>query len=156
MASTVKSRSLFDPSILKQAIVDSFGKLTVRRQVRNPVMFVVYIGAILTTMLWLQAIVGQGEAPAWFIFWVSVAVVHRNLANFAEAMIGMRGKARPLAPPDRARPKASCSRSRRGPPSARVAAVAQGPVVLSRPCDSFRSTAPSSIVASVTIARSPG
>jgi potassium-transporting ATPase ATP-binding subunit len=94
MASTVKSRSLFDASIMKQAIVDSFHKLTVRRQVRNPVMFVVYVGAILTTLLWLQAVVGQGEAPARFIFWVSVWLWFTVLfANFAEAMAEGRGKA---------------------------------------------------------------
>jgi K+-transporting ATPase ATPase B chain len=94
MASTVKSRSLFDASILKQAIVDAFGKLTPRRQVRNPVMFVVYVGAILTTLLWLQAVVGTGEAPGWFIFWASVWLWFTVLfANFAEAMAEGRGKA---------------------------------------------------------------
>src|SRR6185503_13061384 len=93
MASTVRARSLFDPSIVKQAIVDSFRKLTPRRQVRNPVMFVVYVGSILTTLLWLQAIVGKGEAPAWFIFWVSVWLWFTVLfANFAEAMAEGRGK----------------------------------------------------------------
>ena len=92
--SPVRSRSLFDPSVLRQAIVDSFGKLTVRRQVRNPVMFVVYVGAILTTLLWLQAIVGRGEAPAWFIFGVAVWLWFTVLfANFAEAMAEGRGKA---------------------------------------------------------------
>src|SRR4026209_2732448 len=94
MASTVRARSLFDPSIVKQAIVDSFRKLTPRRQVRNPVMFVVYVGSILTTLLWLQAIVGKGEAPAWFIFWVSVWLWFTVLfANFAEAMAEGRGQA---------------------------------------------------------------
>jgi K+-transporting ATPase ATPase B chain len=94
MASTVESRSLFDIAILKQAIVDSFRKLTPRRQVRNPVMFVVYVGAILTTLLWLQALVGRGEAPGWFIFWVSVWLWFTVLfANFAEAMAEGRGKA---------------------------------------------------------------
>jgi K+-transporting ATPase ATPase B chain len=94
MASTVKSRSLFDTAILKQAIVDSFRKLTPRRQVRNPVMFVVYVGAILTTLLWLQALVGRGEAPGWFIFWVSVWLWFTVLfANLAEAMAEGRGKA---------------------------------------------------------------
>ena len=58
-------------SVIKQAIVDSFAKLTVQRQVRNPVMFVVYVGAILTTLLWFQALVGRGEAPVWFICWVA-------------------------------------------------------------------------------------
>src|SRR5512147_1374558 len=94
MASKVKTRSLFDASIVKQAIVDSFRKLTPRRQVRNPVMFVVYVGSILTTLLWLQAVVGKGEAPGWFIFWVSVWLWFTVLfANFAEAMAEGRGKA---------------------------------------------------------------
>src|SRR5437660_10113917 len=94
MASTVQTRSLFDAWILRQAIVDSFRKLTPRRQVRNPVMFVVYVGSILTTLLWAQAVVGKGEAPAWFIFWVSMWLWFTVLfANFAEAMAEGRGKA---------------------------------------------------------------
>jgi potassium-transporting ATPase ATP-binding subunit len=94
MVGTVKGRSLFDATIVRQAIVDSFRKLTPRRQVRNPVMFVVYVGSILTTLLWGQAVVGQGEAPAWFIFWVSVWLWFTVLfANFAEAMAEGRGKA---------------------------------------------------------------
>jgi K+-transporting ATPase ATPase B chain len=94
MASMAKSRSLFDASILKQAVVDAFGKLTPQRQVRNPVMFVVYVGSILTTLLWLHALVGKGEAPGWFIFWVSVWLWFTVLfANFAEAIAEERGKA---------------------------------------------------------------
>src|SRR3989441_10066935 len=94
MAGTVKARSLFDTTIVRQAIVDSFRKLTPRRQVRNPVMFVVYVGSILTTLLWVQALVGKGEAPGWFIFWVSVWLWFTVLfANFAEAMAEGRGKA---------------------------------------------------------------
>src|SRR2546429_6589657 len=94
MVTTVKARSLFDPTIVRQAIIDSFRKLTPRRQVRNPVMFVVYVGSILTTLLWVQALVGKGEAPAGFIFWVSVWLWFTVLfANFAEAMAEGRGKA---------------------------------------------------------------
>ena len=94
MAGTVTVRSLFDLSIIRQAMIDSFGKLTPRRQVRNPVMFVVYVGSILTTLLWIQAVVGKGEAPAAFIFWVSVWLWFTVLfANFAEAMAEGRGKA---------------------------------------------------------------
>ena len=82
------------PTIVRQAVVDSFRKLTPRPQVRNPVMFVVYVGSILTTLLWVQALVGQGEAPAGFIFWVSVWLWFTVLfANFAEAMAEGRGKA---------------------------------------------------------------
>src|SRR5712692_8043460 len=94
MAGTVKARSLFDATIVRQAIVDSFRKLTPRRQVRNPVMFVVYVGSILTTLLWVQALVGKCEAPGWFIFWVSVWLWFTVLfADFAEAMAEGRGKA---------------------------------------------------------------
>jgi len=94
MAGTLKARALFEPTIVLQAIIDSFRKLTPRRQVRNPVMFVVYVGSILTTLLFVQALVGKGEAPAWFIFWVSVWLWFTVLfANFAEAMAEGRGKA---------------------------------------------------------------
>src|SRR5256884_8806936 len=94
MASTVKKGSLFDPTIVTQAVIDSFRKLTPRRQGRNPVMFVVYVGSILTTLLWVQALVGKGEAPAWFIFWVSIWLWFTVLfAHFAEAMAERRGKA---------------------------------------------------------------
>ena len=93
-ATTVRARSLFETAIVRQAIVDSFRKLTVTRQVRNPVMFVVYVGSILTSLLWVQAAVGKGEAPPWFIFWVSVWLWFTVLfANFAEAMAEGRGKA---------------------------------------------------------------
>src|SRR5213594_1812236 len=94
MVTTVKARSLFDPTIVRQAIIDSFRKLTPRRQVRNPVMFVVYVGSILTTLLWVQALVGRGEASAGFIFGVSLWLWFTVLfANFAEAMAEGRGKA---------------------------------------------------------------
>ena len=87
-------RPLFDRAILWQATLDSFGKLTPQRQVRNPVMFVVYVGSILTTLLWFQALAGQGEAPAGFIFAVSIWLWFTVLfANFAEAMAEGRGKA---------------------------------------------------------------
>src|SRR5205807_6438909 len=93
MAATVKARALFDTSILTSAVVDSFRKLTPQRQVRNPVMFVVYVGSILTTLLWAQAVVGKGEAPAWFIFWVSMWLWFTVLfATFSEPMAAGRGK----------------------------------------------------------------
>ena len=89
-----KARPLFDPPIVRRAIVDAFRKLDPRLQVKNPVMFVVLVGAILTTALWVQALVGQGEAPASFIFAISVWLWFTVLfANFAEAMAEGRGKA---------------------------------------------------------------
>ncbi|NTU77932.1 MAG: potassium-transporting ATPase subunit KdpB, partial [Chloroflexales bacterium] len=89
-----QTRPLFEPTIVRQAIVASFQKLDPRVQLRNPVMFVVLVGAVLTTVLWLQALVGQGEAPASFIFAISVWLWFTVLfANFAEAMAEGRGKA---------------------------------------------------------------
>src|SRR5262245_64220794 len=87
MASMARARMFGDLPIVRQAVIDSFKKLTIARQVRNPVMFVVYVGSILTSLLWIQALVGKGEAPPWFIFWVSVWLWFTVLfANFAEAM----------------------------------------------------------------------
>jgi K+-transporting ATPase ATPase B chain len=89
-----KTRSLFDGSIARRALVDSFRKLNPVVQVRNPVMFVVYVGSILTSGLWIQALVGHGEAPAGFIFSVSIWLWLTVLfANFAEAIAEGRGKA---------------------------------------------------------------
>src|SRR5262245_38858115 len=92
--SSTKARPLFDPPIVRRAIADSFRKLDPRIQIRNPVMFVVLIGSVLTSVLWLEALLGKGEAPAWFIFWVSAWLWFTVLfANFAEAMAEGRGKA---------------------------------------------------------------
>ena len=79
---------------MKQALIDSFRRLTPRYQWRNPVMFVVYIGSILTTILWLQALIGKGEAPAGFILAVTLWLwVTLLFANFAEAIAEGRSKA---------------------------------------------------------------
>ncbi len=89
-----KARPLFDPPIVRRAIGDSFKKLDPRHQIKNPVMFVVEVGSVLTTVLWVQALLGQGEAPASFIFAVSVWLWFTVVfANFAEAMAEGRGKA---------------------------------------------------------------
>jgi K+-transporting ATPase ATPase B chain len=96
---TRKKLSMFDPTLVKPALVDSFRKLDVRVQFRNPVMFVVYVGAIFTTGLWMQALFGgKGEAPAWFIgvttLWLWFTVL---FANFAEALAEGRSKAQAAA-----------------------------------------------------------
>jgi K+-transporting ATPase ATPase B chain len=91
---TKTSLTLFDPALVRPAIVSSFTKLDPRVQWRNPVMFVVYIGSILTTLLALQALQGKGEAPAGFIIAVSVWLWFTVLfANFAEALAEGRSKA---------------------------------------------------------------
>src|SRR5471032_3193303 len=88
------ARSMFDPAIVMPAIADSFRKLGPRTQLRNPVMFCVYIGSILTTVLWLAALSGQAEAPAGFILAVSLWLWFTVLfANFAEALAEGRSKA---------------------------------------------------------------
>ncbi|MGF6571015.1 K+-transporting ATPase ATPase B chain [Paraburkholderia sp. GAS333] len=88
------TRSMFDPALLRPAIVDSFKKLTPRTQFRNPVMFCVYIGSILTTILWVAALGGQAEAPAGFILAVTLWLWFTVLfANFAEALAEGRSKA---------------------------------------------------------------
>jgi high-affinity K+ transport system ATPase subunit B len=51
----------------RRALLDSFGKLNPRLMMKNPVMFVVEVGSLLTTALWIQALAGTGEAPAWYI-----------------------------------------------------------------------------------------
>jgi K+-transporting ATPase ATPase B chain len=90
--------SLYDLSIIKLAIRSSFLKLSPRNQVRNPVMFTVYLGSILTTFLYLQALFGQGEATARFIFGIALLLWLTLLfANFAEAMAEGRGKAQAQA-----------------------------------------------------------
>jgi len=93
-AQKAAGRPLFDPAIVRTAMLDSFRKLDPRVQVRNPVMFTVYIGSMLTTVLFLQALLGTGEAAPGFILaislWLWFTVV---FANFAEAMAEGRGKA---------------------------------------------------------------
>jgi len=89
-----KAQAMFEPTLVRRAIRDSFVKLNPRTQVKNPVMFVVFVGSILTTFLGFQAIAGQGEASASFILWISVWLWFTVLfANFAEAMAEGRGKA---------------------------------------------------------------
>ncbi|HTX24875.1 MAG TPA: potassium-transporting ATPase subunit KdpB [Steroidobacteraceae bacterium] len=86
--------SMFDRSFIWPAFVDSFRKLDPRVQWRNPVMFVVYIGSILTSVLWIQALIGRGEAPAWFILNIAIWLWFTVLfANFAEALAEGRSKA---------------------------------------------------------------
>jgi len=89
-----RSLTLFDSSLLGPAIVDALRKLNPRTQVRSPVMFVVYIGSILTSLLYIQALMGEAEAPAGFILATAVWLWFTVLfANFAEALAEGRSKA---------------------------------------------------------------
>ena len=89
-----KKLNMFDPVLVKPAIVDAFRKLNPAIQWRNPVMFVVYVGSILTSMLWLQALIGHGGSPAGFILAIALWLWFTVLfANFAEALAEGRSKA---------------------------------------------------------------
>jgi K+-transporting ATPase ATPase B chain len=92
-------RSLFERDILMPAVVASLRKLDPRRMARNPVMFVVEVGAVLSTLIWIVQAFGGGAPgggadPAWFTFtvavwlWLTVA-----FGNFAEAIAEGRGRA---------------------------------------------------------------
>src|SRR5215510_7496098 len=88
--------SLFDPEILRPAVWESFRKLVPQHVIKNPVMFVVEIGSVLTTLIFLRDLVAptSGSQPLWFTaavsFWLWFTVV---FANFAEAVAEGRGKA---------------------------------------------------------------
>jgi len=97
MTSTTVRTSALSRELMIPAIGDAFRKLSPRQQFRNPVMFVVFVCSVLTTGLWVQALAGHGEAPAGFIFWVSLWLWFTLLfANFAEAIAEGRGKAQAL------------------------------------------------------------
>lgn len=94
MTIQTKKPTTYRREIYQRAIVESFVKLNPRLMVRNPVMFVVEVGSVLTTALWVQALAGQGEAPTGFIgtiaLWLWFTVL---FANFSEAVAEGRGKA---------------------------------------------------------------
>ena len=88
-----RARPLFDPPIVRRAVFDSFIKLNPRTLAKNPVMFVVEVGAALTTILMIKTVITSGpdfgfelQIAAWL--WFTVL-----FANFAEAMAEGRGKA---------------------------------------------------------------
>ena len=88
-----KAISIWDPAITRQAVLDSFRKLDPRIQYKNPVMFIVEVGSLVTTMVFVQALAtggGQLLFTGQVAFWLWFTVL---FANFAEAMAEGRGKA---------------------------------------------------------------
>jgi K+-transporting ATPase ATPase B chain len=86
------ARPLFDPPLVRRALQGALRKLDPRRQVRNPVMFVVLVGSLLATALFFQALAGRGEAPAGFIGAVAAWLWFTVLfANFAGGLAEGRG-----------------------------------------------------------------
>jgi len=91
--SQVKAKPLFEGKIVSRAVVDSFRKLHPRTMVKNPVMFVVEVGAILTLIQWVRDLLhhaGQLGFGLQITLWLWFTVL---FANFAEAMAEGRGKA---------------------------------------------------------------
>src|SRR6478672_9056911 len=86
--------SLFEPAIVRRAIVDSFRKLHPRLMARNPVMFIVEVGSVLTTILFFQKLPSAKASDSVFAGLVSAWLWFTVLfANFAEAVAEGRGKA---------------------------------------------------------------
>ncbi len=98
--SHVKAVSAWEGPILRAAALDSLRKLDPRIMMRNPVMFVVEVGSVLTTLVWIRDLIAptQGAMPGWFTgnvtLWLWFTVV---FANFAEALAEGRGKAQAAA-----------------------------------------------------------
>jgi len=91
-----KEISLFDPAILKAAAKESFKKLAPQHVWKNPVMFVVEIGSVLTTLVFIRDVIThpKGAMPPWFTLGVAVWLWFTVVfANFAEAVAEGRGKA---------------------------------------------------------------
>ncbi len=88
--------SIWDKKIVSQALIDSIKKLDPRQMMKNPVMFVVEIGAVLATLQLIRGLVAPTAGVAGFAFelqitlWLWFTVL---FANFAEAMAEGRGKA---------------------------------------------------------------
>src|SRR5215469_13508774 len=88
-----RARPLFDPPIVKRAITDSFRKLNPRTMMKNPVMFVVEVGAAMTTILAARDL-ASGASIGGLTFQITLWLWFTVLfANFAEAMAEGRGKA---------------------------------------------------------------
>src|SRR5215469_3206975 len=88
-----KSRSLWDGKIVRQALLDSFTKLNPRTMMKNPVMFVVEVGSVITSVLLVKDVVrhtGTFGFDLQITLWLWFTVL---FANFAEAMAEGRGKA---------------------------------------------------------------
>jgi len=91
-------RSSFNRDIVEEAIYDSFRKLNPKKQIRNPVMFIVYVGALLTTGLLIRDMFSTTAASISFILQITLWLWFTVLfANFAEAVAEGRGKAQAQA-----------------------------------------------------------
>ncbi|WP_209527578.1 potassium-transporting ATPase subunit KdpB [Vagococcus allomyrinae] len=88
------NEELSQTTIFKDALKQSVVKLAPKTQLENPVMFVVYLGAILTTVLYFLSFAGIRDTASWFVFTITIILWLTILfANFAEAIAEGRGRA---------------------------------------------------------------
>ena len=93
-----KKKEMLDRGVMRTALWDAVVKLAPREQVKNPVMFLVYISAGLTTLLALAGAAGHADAPLYYTVSIAVLLWFTVLfANFAEAIAEGRGKAQAAA-----------------------------------------------------------
>src|SRR5690242_10391596 len=86
--------SIFSKELVLQAIADSFPKLDPRRQVKNPVMFIVELGSVMTSALFFIDLARGNTGELWFVAVISAwRWLTMLFANFAEAIAEGRGKA---------------------------------------------------------------
>mgnify|MGYP001373335718 CR=1 FL=1 len=94
MSNQSKTTAMFNVKSVREAVISAIGKLTPRQQWKNPVMFVVYLGSMLTTLLWVHSLNNASDEPSSFILAISLWLWFTVLfANFAEAMAEGRSKA---------------------------------------------------------------
>ncbi len=94
MESLTAETKISNGKIFRSALIESARKLSPREQIRNPVMFVVYVGSIVTTLLFILSLFGIRDASPLFILQISIWLWFTVLfANFAEAIAESRGKA---------------------------------------------------------------
>lgn len=90
----LKKGRMIDKKIVLDATLQSLVKLNPKTQIKNPVMFVVYLGAILTTVLFFLSLGGIKDGGSWYIFAISLILWFTSLfGNFAEAIAEGRGRA---------------------------------------------------------------
>jgi K+-transporting ATPase ATPase B chain len=91
----IKTKTMFEPELVRSAFWGSLQKLDPRALWRNPVMFLVELGSIITTIIFATSLVYETAEPAWFTglvsFWLWLTVL---FATFAESLAEGRGRAR--------------------------------------------------------------
>ena len=94
MSKKHKALNFADKDILKDALKESFRKLNIKVQLQNQVMFIVYLGSIFTSVLFVMSLFGAYEENFFFVFSISLILWFTVLfANFAEAIAEGRAKA---------------------------------------------------------------